>query len=297
MPQLVVDRTDSIDGAVAHTVHTIARIGGAAPGLMVARSVFRSANWITGFKAAAVVVLIDNNGQITARSDPPTHGWADGTAIGTAQNTVDWTYQFDPAAANNAANIAVLHFPDENYLSNLNGFLAKFGSSIAKIIPYLFGGSSGNNPVSYNPETESGGGGGGEGDAEEGDWALMGTPWQNYTSPNAPTHTGMGAANPNAFQFGAPTTITVHATDAATGATVNGHVYIGATAVGDTDHPFTHTWNPVLGRIDHIDPNTHRPVFVPSKPDPMTVRAQGYNPITVPYTVAGRDAPQLVRPL
>ena len=74
MPQLVVDRTDSIDGAVAHTVHTIARIGGAAPGLMVARSVFRSANWITGFKAAAVVVLIDNNGQITARGDPPTHG-------------------------------------------------------------------------------------------------------------------------------------------------------------------------------------------------------------------------------
>jgi len=39
MSQLVVDRTDSIDGAVAHTVHTIARIGGAAPGLMVARSV------------------------------------------------------------------------------------------------------------------------------------------------------------------------------------------------------------------------------------------------------------------
>jgi hypothetical protein len=259
---------------------------------MVARSVFRSANWLTGFKAAAVVVLIDNNGLIIARSDPPQHGWADAMAFGKYENTVDWTYQFDPIAANNADNIGVLHFPDETYLSNLTAFLNTLGGGFITVIKALQGSGGANS--SYDPTTETGGGGGSEGQPENASWALMGAPWQGYTAQAAPTRTGNGNANPNAFQFGAPTSITVHAADAVTNAPIDGLVYVGTTAVGNTDIPFTYTWNPT-GR-GYIDPNTHRPIIVQTRPDPMTVRAQGYSPITVPYTIAGGSAPWPVRP-
>jgi hypothetical protein len=286
MAQLVVDRTDIIDGAVAHTVHTTARIGGGAPGLMVATSTFRSANWLSGFKAAAVVVLVDEGGNILARSDPPQHGWADGTWIGVHETTTTWTYQFDPNVANSAANIGVLHFPDENYLSNLNGLLGRLGSIWNIIATFLQNNPSGGN--TYDQTTESGGGGGSLGQTDDQQWALMADPWKSYATPPV-THTGQATANPNAFLNHVLASITVHATDAATNTPIQGIVYIGATAAGHTDQPFTHTWN--QRGFTRIDPSTHRPSIVPAPLEPMTVRVNGYNPITVTYTVSDGLAP------
>jgi hypothetical protein len=303
---LVVDHTDSIAGAVAHTVHTTARIGGGPPGLMVATSVFQSNNWLTGFKAAAVVTLLDGNKKILASTNPQ-HGWADGTVIGTHVNTVTWTYQFAPNIANQAAGIAVLHLPDENYLSNISGFFDKFGKQIVDIIKKLQGGHT-DGPAPYDPSSETGGGGGEVGTIEDpgsetGDggggvnttegavWAKAGAPWSNYAAKRAgkPPAVGTATAVPNEFHYGVPANITVRATDSVTKAPINGVVYVGARAVGHTGVPFNFTWNTTFHAT--VDPRTHQRILAPLTTPLMTVRAEGYQPISVPVTVKGSKVP------
>lgn len=281
--EFVIDHTDHINGAVAHNVHTVARIGGGAPGLMVATSTFSSDNWVTGFKAAAVVVLLDANNRVIAASTPQ-HGWADGTWFGTHVNVMTWTFQFDPALASQAAGIGVLHFPDENYLNNIVDFFTKYGNVIVEIISALFGsGGNTSSPQPYDPSTDTGGGGGGVGTTDSTSWALLGEPWQSRAATAPAPKTGRASAQPQVFQNHTPTSITVHAFDATTNAPLNGVVYIGNRAVGQTDQAFTYTFNATFH--SRINPVTHQVTLVPLPQPPMTVRANGYNPINVPYRV------------
>jgi hypothetical protein len=284
--ELLVDHTDHIGGAVAHNVHTIARIGGGAPGLMVATSTFQSDNLLSGFKAVAVVVLLDANNMILAASTPQ-HGWADATWLGTHVNVMTWTFQFDPQLASQAAGIAVLHFPDENYLVNIVEFFQKWGNLILKIFEVLFG-KNGNtsSPQPFDAATQSGGGGGGLGSTDSTSWALLSEPWKSRAAIQAQP-VGTATASPNEFQNHEATSITVHAADAATNAAISGIVYIGNEAAGHTDTPFTYTWNERF--ITRVDPRTHRRTLVPLPLPPMTVRADGYTPIAVPITVAAPD--------
>ena len=280
--ELVVDRRDSINGAVAHTVHTIARIGGGDPGLMVATSTFESDNLLSGFKAAAVVALLDSGNKIITTSTSQ-HGWADATWLGKHVNVISWTFQFDPAVAAQATGIAVLHFPDENYLNNIVDFINKYGGMIVKVLSALFGGSDTSSPKPYDPNTGTGGGGGGTGTSDSSSWAVLGEPWKSRAA-GPQIRKGTAAATPTTFKNHVPTSITVHAVDSGTSAAISGVVYIGDAAVGHTDTSFTYTWNQTF--LTKVDPTTHVRTLVPLPLPQMSVRADGYNPITVPVNVS-----------
>lgn len=266
--ELVADITSDL--REAQHVHTVARIGGGAPGLMVATSRFWSNNLLTGFKAAAVVVLTDRNGGVIATSDP-CHGWADGVWTGTHDNTRTWTYQFDPAVAAAAEGIAVLHGFDEDWIRNLNRFV-EFARQVAQIVIDLIN------------QMKTAGGDGGTGrpdktDTGETSWALVGDPWASYARAPAP-RTAIATAAPARTQEGVRTTLTVQARDSATGAPVSGTVYIGTAAVGQTGTPFDYTWNRKYRRAGTA--------LVPLPFNAITVQASGYLEARVPFTVTPR---------
>jgi len=258
----------STDLREAQHVHTVARIGGGSPGLMVATSRFWSTNLLTGFKAAAVVVLTDRNGGVIASSDKG-HGWADGVWIGTHDNTRTWTYQFDPDVASRAEGIAVLHGLDEDWIRNFTQFVKtaeQIGQVIIDLIKQLrdwFGDGGTGRPDKTDSGTET-------------SWALIGDPWSSYA--RAPVQrTAIASATPATAQEGVRTTLTVQARDAVTGAPVNGTVYIGTSAVGQTGAPFSYTWNRKFRRAGDT--------MIPLPFNPITVRADGYLEAKVAFKV------------
>jgi hypothetical protein len=85
---------------------------------------------------------------------------------------------------------------------------------------------------------------------------------------------------PTAIPFGRAVTVSVHAEDPDTGATVAGTVRIEGTSVGPTDTPFNQTFNPKT--VSEFDPETR--TWLSELVDPAgSVSAPGYTETPIPF--------------
>lgn len=264
--ELVVDLSTNL--REAHSVHTVARIGGGPPGLMVATSRFVSRNLLTGFKAQAVVALTDEFGTIIALSDKQ-HGWADSIWFGVSDNQQTWTYQFDPQIASRATGIAVFHAFDEDWIRNLENALRIGRMALEAILEFIRSLGDGRNGYAESSQTGTS------------TWPLVGPPWSGYVQ--ASVGTAVVSATPAEAQEGVSTNITVEALDSVTGQPINGTVYIGTAVVGATGRPFRYTWNRKYRRI--FDPRTRTSTIEPLPFNKVQVRADNYVSVDVPFNV------------
>jgi hypothetical protein len=85
---------------------------------------------------------------------------------------------------------------------------------------------------------------------------------------------------PAAIPFGLATTVTVHAEDAQTGATVAGTVRIDSTTAGPTDTPFNRTFSPKM--VSEFDPELKKWMSTPVDPE-GSVSASGYSDTPIPF--------------
>ena len=97
-------------------------------GLLVAQTRTQSVTQLGGFHGCVLVSLLDNRGYIIRSSDPHTYG-VDRRLIGTSDRSDVWTHQFDPAEANAAVSLGIVHTWDPQ---GLIGALLEIG----KMFPF-----------------------------------------------------------------------------------------------------------------------------------------------------------------
>lgn len=182
MPNLEIHNDDpKLGGDRGHLMWTTARLDRPS-GLLVAQTRTQSVTQLGGFHGCVLVSLLDNNGAIIRSTDPHTYG-VDGRLIGTSDRTDVWTHQFDPAEANAAVSLGLLHTWNPDW------------ATVFKTIGRLFSEAARHIPT---------GGGTTDHDSTEDDtsWSEDGEPWDSYeealTSAAATRPTGwqdIGHAN------------------------------------------------------------------------------------------------------
>ena len=164
MTNLEVHNDDpKLGGDPGHLMWTTARLDRPS-GLLVAQTRTQSVTLLGGFHGSARVSLLDNNGAIIASTMPPSlarYG-VDGRWIGRSDRTDVWTYQFDPAQANAAVSLGLVHAWDPQWLGVFEA-IGKFFAALAKAL------------------SNSGQGNGYTGTDDGTTWSDAGDPWESYS--------------------------------------------------------------------------------------------------------------------
>ena len=158
MSNLEIHNDDpKLGGSKGHLMWTTARLDRLS-GLLVAQTRTQSVTQLGGFHGCVLVSLLDNNGAIIRSSEPHSYG-VDGRLIGTSDRSDGWTHQFDPAEANAAVRLGLLHTWDPDWATPFK----KIGQLFMQLL-ILFGQNSGGTDTTTEEEPES--------------WSEDGEPWE-----------------------------------------------------------------------------------------------------------------------
>jgi hypothetical protein len=162
MTNLEVHNDDpKLGGDPGHLMWTTARLDRPS-GLLVAKTRTQSVTLLGGFHGSVRVSLLDNNGAIIATTTPAPRYGVDGRWIGNSDRTDVWTYQFDPAQANAAVSLGLVHAWDPQWL---NAFEA-IGKAFAYLVQVLFNSRQGSGNTGTEDDTS---------------WSDSGDPWESYS--------------------------------------------------------------------------------------------------------------------
>ena len=133
-------------------------------GILVARTRTQSVTLLGGFHGCVLVFVLDNSGAVTASTDAHTFG-VDGRWIGKSDRTDVWTHQFDPAQANAAVSLGLVHTWNPDWATIFKTIRGTFSEMLRNLSERI--------PCEWDCTAES--------TEDRQSWSDVGDPWESYS--------------------------------------------------------------------------------------------------------------------